>query len=451
MKDYSKSIELTQKFDEIFPGGHSNFRCKMDASNVKVFVNKAKGAHVWDVDGNEYIEYNGAMGPLLLGHGNKEWVDTLKSYLDEEATTYGTNLLYGEKDIELAELLIKHIPCAEAVKFCLSGSEAVQLAFRIARAYTGKSRILRFDNMYHGWFDNVMDNCAGDFMESDELPLAVDTPKDSVMYTTGKSPWAREESLIIPYNNFEALEWVFKKYHNEIAMLHFEPMCSDVYCMHPVPGFLEKVRELCDEYNVVMSYDEIVTGFRAGLGGVQKIFGVIPDITTLGKGISGGIPFSAVVGKKQFMDIFRKQAVVGAGTFNGYAFGVQACVKAIKMYEQNDGEILKRIENIKNYLADGMVKISEKHNVDLLIPEAPGMFYTVFGVKGGRIHLTDLNILATMDNDFYDKFRKNLLYEGIVVMILNKWFVGGGHTMEDAEKTLVAFENALVKTIEECK
>lgn len=453
MGTYEKSKKLTEEFNQLYPGGHSNFRAKMNANGAtKIFVNKADKAHVWDVDGNEYIEYNGAMGPILLGHRNKEWVEAIKSYLDHEATIYGTNLLYGERDVELAKLLCKHVPCAEEVKFCVTGSEAVQLAFRLARAYTGKTRVLRFENGYNGWFDNVMNSSIEpSAIESGSLPRPGKTPEDSVMYSEGLSPWADEESLIIPYNDFDILESTFEKFHNEIAIVHFEPMITDFFCIYPKEGFLERVRQLCDKYNVVMSFDEIITGFRASLGGMQELLKVTPDITTLGKSMSAGIPFSAVVGKKKIMDVFREKAVIGAGTYNGYGLGVCACTEAIKLYEKNNGEIYRNIAAVQERLITGMMEITQKHNIDMAVSEAPGVFFTVFGSKSGRCKPTDLSILIGFDDKFYNIFRKHLLDEGVTVMILCRWYVGGGHTMEDAEKTLVAFENALLKTMRDLK
>lgn len=449
MLNQSKSAALTTKFNEYFPGGHSNFRCRLDAGTTKLFVTKAEGSRIWDVDGNEYIEYNGAMGPLLLGHRHPEYIKSLKDYLDMEATVYGTNLLYSENDLELAELLIKHIPCAEEVKFCTSGTEAVQLLFRVARAYTGKKRILRFAEMYHGWLDNVLDNVARDTINISEVPLAANTPEDSVMYSIGKSPWSREESIVLNYNDCRAVDDVVEAFHNEIALIFVEPMASDAYCMHPAKGFLERVRELCDQYNIVMGFDEVITGFRLGLGGAQEYLGIIPDICSLGKAISGGIPFSAIVGKKKIMDIFRTEAVLGAGTYNGYGLGVKACITAIKLYEKNDGEISRNIRKVQDKLIDGMLEIAVRNNVPLTITEAPGVFYTIFGIKGGRIKPTDLSIVSKLDRKWFDQFRYNLMHEGVVIMANCRWFIGGAHTIDDAERTLGAFENAIKKTIAE--
>jgi len=445
MLNQETSEKLTKAFNALYPAGHSNFRGKLDAGKTKLFACRAEGSRVYDVDGNEYIEYNGAMGPILLGHRHPEYIEALKDYLDSQATIYGTNLLYNENDIALAELLVKHIPCAEEVKFCLTGSEAVQMLFRIARARTGKSRILRFGEMYHGWMDNVMDCVAREDTDYSEIPLPAETPADHFQFTEGKSPWTTEESLVLPYNDLNAIETVMEKYHDEIALVFMEPMVSDAFCMHPLPGYLERIRELCDKYNVVMGFDEIITGFRLGLGGAQEYLGVTPDICTLGKSISGGLPFSAIVGKREVMDVFREKMVMGAGTFNGYGIGVFACLTAIRLYEKDGGAMLKNIYRIQDILSDGMLEIAKRNGVPLTITEAPGVFYTVFGVDGGRQKPTGLEFIKDLDREFYDLFRFYLMHEGVVVMANCRWFIGGSHTNEDVRKTLVAFENALVK------
>lgn len=452
MLDQKKSEELTPKFDEYYPGGHSNFRCKLDAGNTKIFVNKAEGAHVWDVDGNRYVEYNGAMGPLMLGHRNPVLTKALTEYINTEATIYGTNLLYREEDIKLAEMLCKLIPCAEAVKLTVTGSEAVQMAFRLARAYTGKNRVLKFDQMYHGWFDDVLYNTADPDLDidSDKMPLPVDSEEGSWTYTTGKAPWTREESICIPYNDVELLKKTIEKYHDEIAICHVEAMCSDDYCLHPVPGYLETMRELCTKYNIVLSFDEVITGFRLAPGGAQQYFGVTPDICTLGKAIAGGAcPMSAVVGKKEIFDTFRKKAVIGAGTFNGYGLGVKAAYTVLKEYEKDNFALYDRIKKVQDYLIDGFMKSADKYGVPMTVCDAPGVFYTVFGVGLGRIKLTDRHAIDDMDTEFYERFRYHLMEEGVVVMILARWFVGGGHTMEDAEFTVNAFDKALAATVAE--
>ena len=449
MLNQSKSEKLTKEFDELYPAGHSNFRGKLNAGKTKLFACRAEGSHVWDVDGNEYIEYNGAMGPILLGHRRPEYIAALKDYIDSQAIIYGTNLLYSENDIELAKLLIKYIPCAEEIKFCVTGSEAVQMLFRIARAYTGKSRILRFGEMYHGWLDNVMDCVAREGVDYSEPPLPADTPEDHFQFTEGRFPGTVEESLVVPYNDLPAVETVIEKYHDEIAIVFMEPMVSDAFCLHPLPGYLERIRELCDKYNIVMGFDEIISGFRLGLGGAQEYLGVTPDICTLGKSISGGLPFSAIVGKKKVMDVFREKTVMGAGTYNGYGLGVLACLTAIRLYERDDCAMLKNIYRLQDKLSDGMLEIAERNGVKLTIMEAPGVFYTVFGVSGGRQKPTDLALVDSLDREFYDLFRFYLMHEGVVVMANCRWFIGGSHTDEDIEKTLAAFENALVKAKEE--
>lgn len=446
--NHTKSVELSKRFNELFPGGHSNFGKGFRSGNTKIFANKASGSHVWDVDGNEYISYGGGLGPLILGRCNREYTDALEDYLENQGTVYGSNILFGEDDVELAELICKYVPCADAVKFCCSGTEAVQLAIRVGRAYTGKNLILRFDNMYHGWVDNVVNQVAQAWDKDRKEPPYPEREIDPErgMCSEGCSPLARDESLIIPYNNFEALETVFERYHDEIAIAILEPMFSDNMCIHPVEGYLERLQELCKQYNVVLCFDEIVNGFRTALGGAQEYLGITPDLCTLGKGIAGGLPFSAIAGKKEIMDIFRQKFVLGGGTFNGYGLGIRAALTAIKIYTRNDGEVIKFTHKQKEKLIDGFEAIANKLGVDLLLPDSPNMFYTVFGAKGGRQIITSEEQLTGADFEYMSTFRHELREEGVLTSPVCKWFLSSAHTDEDIEKTLEAFEKAVIRT-----
>ena len=451
----TKNKAYTERFKEVFAEGHSNARMTLTATEVKVFATKAEGANIWDEDGNKFIEYIGAMGPMLLGHRHPEFVQALKDHLDKESTIYGTGQVYRKDDIELAEKLIEHFPSVELVKLSTSGSEAVQLAIRIARAHTGKTRILRFEGMYHGWLDNVYNPFAVDVDLDKEMPfgpiITLDTAGPFIGgYTQGISPYAREEQLTIPFNDFDKLEKVFKNYHQELAICLVEPLVTDVMGLHPVEGFLERVRELCTKYNVVLCFDEIITAFRVGMSGAQGYFGVTPDLTVFAKAIASGLPFSAVGGKKEVMDIFKKDTVMAGGTFNGYALGVKAALTAVTLYEKYSHSMYDEVAAIGDRLITGMHAICAKHNVPFTTTEAPGMFWTFFGPTKGRIkRCTDVSFLEDNNEEFFKKFLVNLQDEGVLIMFGNRWFFGLAHTPEVAEETLVAFENALVATKEE--
>ena len=444
-----KSEALTKEFNEIFPGGHSNYRIPLEVTKHRLFVDRAEGSHLWDVDGNEYIEYNGAMGPVVLGHRNPEYVAAIKEFLDTTGTVLGSNLVFTPQDVEVGKMIREFVPCVDELKFNITGSEAVQLAIRIARAYTGKTVVVRFAGHYHGWFDNVL----GGHMNPDPnaRPNAYQGPefdkKTDLCYTDGKSPWAANETFIIEWNNFEQLEKTFDKYHDEIAMIHFEGVVCNHDALYPKPGFLEKIRELCDKYNVVMSMDEVITGFRLGLGGAQEYLGVTPDICTFGKAISAGIPLSAVGGKKKIMEILRDRTVLGPGTYPGYGLGMASSAATLKILSKNNAEMYDKRQKVQDYLIDGLVKVAEKNNVPLTITEAPGVFFTLFGIPGGRRRLYTEDEVKDYNAMLGLKFQAMMQQEGIFLMMGSRWYLSAAHTIEDADKTIAAADKCMANLL----
>ena len=440
-----KSEELTKLFNEYYPGGHSNLRIPMQVTKHRLFIDKAAGAHLIDVDGNEYIEYNGALGPNILGHKHPVFVEKMKKFLDTTGTTIGSNLLFTPTDVEVAEMLIKYVPCVEELKFTLSGTEAVQTAFRIARAYTGKSIIVRFYGQYCGWMDNVLGGARNPDPEARPNPVNIENDhiKAEGMFTEGKSPWATNETFLIPWNDFEYLEETFDKYHNEIAMIHFEGIVWNHDGLYPKPGFLEKIRELCDKYNVVMCMDEIITGFRTGLGGAQKLLGVTPDICTMGKAIGGGIPIACVGGKKEIMEVLRGGRVIAPGTYQGYGFGMAAIKATLEILSENDGAVYKQIHDVQEKLMDGLVDLSNKYEIPLTISEAPGVFSALFGIPGGRRRLYMDKDSENFDRKMSNDFQKYMQENGVFLMFGGRWYIHAQHTMEDVRKTLIAADKSM--------
>ncbi len=436
-----KSREYTKEFDEIYPIPHSNFRARVAATDFKTFVAGAKGSHIIDVDGNEYVDFLGSFGPTMLGHANKEYVAELENHLENEATIYSSGMLFSPTDIELGKKIIKHVPCAEMIKLSLSGTEAVQTAIRIARAYTGKTIIIRFAEHYHGWLDNVL---GGILNEDTEHPYPVQSSKDAA-YTIGRSPWAEKESFLLPWNDFEALESTVEKYHDKIAVIHFEGIVCNHFCLYPKPGFVEKIRELCDKYNIVMSMDEVITGFRLGLGGAQKYLGVTPDIATFGKAISGGVPFSAVAGKRKIMMVMRDEKVLGPGTYNGYALGVKAANTAIALLERDDGAGYKKVEKLQETLTKGLLERAKKHGIKMAINQAPGVFYTIFGVEDTGKPLYTEEDLKGFDQELSTKFWCEIFKEGVLLLMACKWYMSFAHSEEDIKFALDAADKVFAR------
>lgn len=444
MKD-TISVEKTKIFNEYYPGGHTNLRRNPATEPVKhrLFIGGAKGSRVWDIDGNEYLEFNGSFGPTILGHGHPEYVKSLEEYLEHYPTLMGS-LMVSADDIEVAEKLTKYIPCAEQLKFCTTGSEAVQMAIRIARAYTGKQKIVRFCDHYHGWFDNVL---GGVIRRQDENGEWIrEDPLDDMHYSFGRSDASFEESIILPWNDFEALEQAFERHHDEMAIVHFEAMMCNDCGLYPKPGFLEKIRELCTKYNVVMSVDEVITGIRLGLGGVQEFFHVTPDLCTMGKALSGGLPLSLVAGKKEIMnDLFVERKVLGPGTFNGWCLGMHAIATTLRILEKDDKAAYKNMVRLQEKLMDGIVDICGKRHVDIRITEAPGIFFTLFKAKGGRKPAYTMADISDCDFGYYAAFRAKMQEKGIMLLPGNRWYMSIAHTDADIDLALKTIDEVIAE------
>jgi glutamate-1-semialdehyde 2,1-aminomutase len=330
--EHTKSIALTPRFNELFPGSHTNFKVPLEPTPYRLFCSKSEGCRVWDVDGNEYVEFNGAMGPTMIGHRHPHLVEAMHKYIDTMNPQLGTGVCVTEYDIALAEKFVKHVPCAEAMHLNLSGTDAVQLVIRLARAYTGKPLFVRFGGSYHGWSDNVL----GGRLQTDpnKKPFAFfedgQTIADDITYSEGIGRNAFQESLLIPTNDFEALEATFAKYGDEIALVHMEPIMNNHWGFRQKPGFIEKVRELCDKHGALMSFDEVICGFRHGIGGAQEYLGITPDLASFGKAMAGGYPVSAVAGKKEIINLIGDFRVLAPGTANGWPMGNAAALLQLR-------------------------------------------------------------------------------------------------------------------------
>ena len=440
------SEELTPVFNKLYPGGHTNFRTYVEME--RTFSNRSEGSHVWDIDGNEYIEYTGAMGPSLIGHRNPEYVEALKDLLDKQNPILGSAQLYSLDDIEVAEKLIRHVPCCEAVKFCLSGSEAVQMAIRLSRAYTGKKYFIRFTGNYHGWFDNVLGGQYNPNPDDKPFPYfdSASTPANDPYYTKGRSEFGHMECFLLPYNDIEKLEETVEKHKDEIAMIHLEAIVCNKFCMRPRPGFLEKIRELCTKHNIVMSFDEIITGFRVGLNSAQGLLNITPDITTLGKAFAGGLPMSAVVGKAEILNIMSDRSVLGPGTFNGYPLGMRGVLAAIKILEKNNGAVYTSMQRVQKKLTDGLYGLAGKHRLPLNIQGATGVFYYLFGVEtDGYIYSPEDKCLENLNQDLQYKFWVEMQNQGIFIMRGGRMYMNIAHSDADIDKTLEAADNVMAK------
>jgi glutamate-1-semialdehyde 2,1-aminomutase len=434
MLQKEKSLQLFERARKYMPGPHSNLRAP--ARIQPLFIERGDGAKLWDVDGNEYIDYVCTYGPGILGHGNAEYIQALQQQLE---TLYylSTGDFRTPIEVDLAEKFVRHIPCADQVRFCLAGTETVQLAIRMARAYTGRPRFIRFEGHYHGWMDNVLggavdENPAG-------RPFALRPARDP-MGSEGAYAGATDESFKLKWNDDDVLEQVLERYGDEVAMVLMEPILLNFGCCMPRPHYLERVRELCDHYGVVLCLDEVQTGFRVGLNGAQGLLGVTPDIATFAKAFGGGIPLGAVAGRREIMELLYDRRVLGAGTFNGYPFGIAAALATFTILERDDGAIFRHIDRMQRRLMDGLKAITRKKGLPALIQGPTGVF-VFLTVDTDEAYTAD--DLKDVNWKTQSRFEKAMAEEGILLVRGGRWFLSGALTEKDVDQTLVCAERVI--------
>jgi len=432
-----RTKELNERFLKVMPGGHSNL--KVPLIDRPLFFAKGKGARIWDVDGKDYIEYWNGAGPGILGYGNEEYLEALRKQLETLPYLFsGVGL--SEVEIELAEKMVHYIPCADKVRFAVSGSEAVQLAIRLARGYTGRPYFIRFDGHYHGWMDNVLGGAVNPDLNS--APFPVEDPHD-YLGTAGKAPDALKQGFLLPWNEIEVLGAVLKKYGDQVAMVHMEPiLCNGGGCP-PRPGYLESVRDLCNQYGIVLSFDEVITGFRVGLSGAQGALGVTPDIATFGKAMGAGIPVAAVAGKKEIMDQLLERKVIGAGTYNGHPLSMAASLATIKILERDDGAVYKQIERVQKKLGDGLKEITKKHDLPVVIQGPRGALFHHF-IDAEVVYSAHELHMGADDMKSMD-FNSKLIDEGVLALLGGRWYISTALTEADVDETLERAERAMNK------
>jgi glutamate-1-semialdehyde 2,1-aminomutase len=427
--------DLYKRLVQVMPGGHSNLRVPL--IDRPLFLERGKGSHVWDLDGKEYIEYWNGAGPGILGYGNEEYVNALKNQLDKLLYVFsGVGLT--TLDMAVAEKIVNHVPCAEKVRFTTTGTEAVQLAIRLARAYTKRPFFVRFEGHYHGWMDNVLGGVVR--KDPDEEPFPMESDNDP-LGTEGRSQEAFRQGFLLPWNDIEVLENMLERFGERIAMVLMEPiLCNGGGCP-PRPGYLERVRELCNKYAIILCFDEVITGFRVGLGGAQKPLGITPDLATFGKAMASGMPIGAVAGKEEIMDQLLERKVIGAGTFNGHPLSIAASLATINILEKNDGAVYKHIEVVQKKLGDGLREITLRHGFPALIQGPRGALFHHF--MDGEVVYSAEKLHMGADNESYTKFLSRIIDEGVLVLMGGRWYISAALTEEDVDETLNRADRAM--------
>ncbi len=360
---FRESQEAALRVKKYLPGGvHYNFR--YEGKDTIIPFNKGRGSRVWDLDGNEHLDLFCKFGALIVGHYNEEYNTRLIHYMDKVLSVDQCDL-----EGQVCERISHHVPSADMVRFGLSGTEAVQNAIRLARAYTRKPKFVRFQGHYHGNADNIM----GGKPASPENPVPLDY-KGDFMGTDGRAPnILQEQSFLVPWNDINVLEKLLSERGNEIGVILMEAICINGGGIVPAPGYLEKFRDLFYQYHVVLIFDEVITGFRVALGGAQSLLGVTPDITVFGKAMAGGaLPVSAIVGKKEIMQLYVDNKVIHAGTFNGYPLGLAAVLATIKLLE-NDPLCYERMGNYQMQIGQSLVEAAKNVGIPMVVQGLPSV------------------------------------------------------------------------------
>lgn len=425
---YEKSIEAMKIAENLMPGGvNSPVRAFKSVDTPAIFMDQAKGSRIYDIDGNEYIDYVLSWGPLILGHKNEQVIKKLHEAVDR-GTSFGASTLEENK---LAELVIERVPSIEKVRMVSSGTEATLAALRLARGYTGRNKFIKFEGCYHGHSDSLLIK-AGSGVATLGLPDSPGVPEGTAKNT-----------ITVPYNDLEAIKIAFENYGDDIAGIIVEPVAGNMGVVPPKDGFLQGLREITNDYGALLIFDEVMTGFRVGYNCAQGYFGVTPDLTCLGKVIGGGLPVGAFGGRKEIMD---KVAPVGniyqAGTLSGNPLAMTSGYETLSQLTPESYEYFQELGDI---LEEGLKKVFSKHNVPITINRA-GSMIGYFLNEGPVTNFEEAN---KSNLELFSQMYREMAKEGVFLppSQFEGTFLSTAHSKEDIEKTIQAFDTALSRIV----
>ncbi len=418
------SEKLFQEAQQYIPGGvNSPVRAFRAVGGSPLFIRRARGSHIWDVDGNEYIDYVASWGPMILGHAHPRVIKAVQRAA-EHGTSYGAPTAL---ETELAALIVEAIPSIELVRMVNSGTEAVMSAIRLARGYTKRDKVIKFEGCYHGHSDGLLVK-AGSGAATFGQPDSAGVPAD----------YARN-TLVAPFNSLEALKGLVKAHPGQIACVILEPIAGNMGVIPPKEGFLEGVREICYQEGICLIFDEVITGFRVGWFGAQGIYGVIPDLTCLGKIIGGGLPVGAFGGRREIMEqLAPTGSVYQAGTLSGNPLAMIAGIETLKLLKKK--RVYDLLEEKAEYLCTEAEKLARSSKTPTYFTRVGSMFCTFF--TPGPV--SDYASAKESDTEAFRRYFWALLKQGIYVAPsqFEAGFLSLAHTDEDIETTLAALRNA---------
>ena len=416
---YERSKILFERAQQTIPGGvNSPVRAFKSVGGTPVFMKHAKGAYLYDVDGNKYIDYIASWGPMILGHAHEPVVKAIQDYANY-STSYGAPT---ELEIEMAELIISMVPNVDLIRMVSSGTEACMSAVRLARGYTGKNKIIKFEGNYHGHADSFLVKAG-----SGVATLNIQT-------VPGVTAGVANDTLNAAYNNLDQVKKLVAENKGEIAAIIVEPVAGNMGCIIPQPGFLEGLRKICDDENIVFIFDEVMTGFRLAPGGAQQKLGIEADLVTYGKVIGGGLPVGAFGGKKKIMEhIAPLGNVYQAGTLSGNPIAMIAGYTILKELKSNPA-IYKELEEKTIYLKDGLNNALKDWNQPFIINQ----FGSMISIHFSEHPVTDFASAASANNEMFKKYFHAMLNRGIYLppSAFESWFLNNALTKEDLDITI---------------
>jgi glutamate-1-semialdehyde 2,1-aminomutase len=426
MNQIINSQQLFERAQQSIPGGvNSPVRAFKSVGGTPLFITKAKGAYLYDADGNKYIDYIASWGPMILGHAYEPVVKAI-----QEQAVYSTS--YGaptELEIKMAELIISMAPNVDLIRMVSSGTEACMSAIRVARGYTGRNKIIKFEGCYHGHADSFLVKAG-----SGVATLNIQT-------VPGVTAGTANDTLTCAYNDLDAVERLVQENKDEVAAIIVEPVAGNMGCIIPNPGFLEGIRKLCDEEGIIFIFDEVMNGFRLALGGAQEKLGIDADLVTYGKVIGAGMPVGAFGGKKHIMQVVAPLGnVYQAGTLSGNPIAMIAGYTLLSVLKEQP-ELLKELDEKTAYLKDGLDKVMAASGTPYVINHLGSMLSIHFSGQP----VTDFASAAAANNNLFKKYFHAMLNRGVYLppSAFESWFLNNALTKEDLDYTIKATEESL--------
>ena len=426
-KPFVHSLDLERRAEQYFPGGvNSPVRAFRAVGGHPPFVVRAEGAYLYDADGNRYVDLFGSWGPMILGHAFPPVVEAIREAAGRGASFGASHA--GEAN--LAELVRRCFPSVQKMRFVSSGTEACMAAIRLARGFTGRNFIIKFEGCYHGHADPLLVK-AGSGVATLGIPGSAGVPAETAQFT-----------LALPYNNLAAVEAAFAARPNEIACIIVEPVVGNAGTIPPAPGFLAGLRRLCTENGALLIVDEVMTGFRLSLGGAQQVYGITPDLTTLGKILGGGLPCGAFGGRADVMDFLAPLGpVYQAGTLSGNPLAMAAGIATIAHLIEHETTVYPQLERVTQSIAEGVAELARQAGVPLATNRAGSMF-TWFFTAGP---VTDYASASASDTTAFGRFHRSMLESGVWLppSQFEAAFVSTSHGQMEVDRILAAARTAL--------